>query len=454
MKGWCCRRIGAVALLVGLIVPLSANDHMWTRVEATGVDVTLTWESKHPWLDELRPERVALFAEYRSEGRLVRERIGPGNSVPRQDRRAVYTLPQSLTGQVDGRVCLYFEVGRPPKVLPVRAPASGRETSRWHYPAWSDVVAAASTRRRRETDLALAQQQVASRDYDIRAVQARLAKAAWQSVDACSTITAKVPEMVRPDDVLEPAQHAEGAARACVVNVFRTVAFAEMELDAVRKELARGRIDLGTLADRLRRLFAHAYPLPVVAQAAGSTTVQLPPARRAQLTSFLTDWRKWSADVARHPVSPIGTLYDELAWVSTAREPAFRLMVPDLASRVGVPELARYGSTRPTEDVLTVLAAGLDAYHGCKDDAVKQLATKYESWRTLTTRLPEVEEARAALLRQQCTTAFTALEAARSAYHRAEEALVRVQAQWDALRDPPPMSTRPIHLNDSACVPS
>ncbi len=387
----------ASALLAGCAM-LPPAFHSYTRIEAEGSTVDFMWSSEHPWGRKFQmPGRIHLFAEYRSEGRVVNDDLGSGqSSAPRQLR---FTLPNRLRQVPDAQVCLFLEDTRtgseriPGGLIPVRAP--GSETIRFAHTPWTPYV--------RRNTLEWRSTQV---ERDLRQTEKELSDFR-NTCEGARTLPAT-------DCGKEPTDTAgvPGAAqRLCV---------------------ARSR-DLRLTSDVTQWVDVHEVARTWVPAAGDPMAAR----RQAQRRGFLEQYRRWEKETGPYFKPDIAGIGGTLPIGDTLKH-----------------AIARWNETRRTRPAAPPpdeLAIGLlDAYDECVANVGKQLAEKRDAWQRCVREQPkrdrEYDQHKQRLCRKRLAEWQEALNARRSELER----IARQRAELEG--KPIPERASPRHLlNDVSC---
>jgi len=102
-------------------------------------------------------------------------------------------------------------------------------------------------------------------------------------------------------------------------------------------------------------------------------------------------------------------------------------------------------------DLESFLGSALDAYGGCVDDAVKQLATKYENYQALRSTAPQRAAAARDFLVRECRQEVSDFEKMKADRKIIEDELARDQQVLTRASAPAPLATSPIVLNTASC---
>ena len=132
-RAFTLRWLSGVMLAAPLAVAATtaqSRETLETAVSVAGSEVTVKWSKKHPWDAELIARGISLFAEYRTARGSGLECLQPragttarvpggaaasgcfaGNPVLRgEDRTIRFQLPEVLTAEPVGQVCLQFRL--------------------------------------------------------------------------------------------------------------------------------------------------------------------------------------------------------------------------------------------------------------------------------------------------------------------------------------------------------
>ena len=423
------------------------RDTLETRVTAEGNEIIFEWSKKHPWDAELIAHGASLYAEYRDSkgvegseclqaGRPTADAMGrrgasmrgssacfTGNAVIRRDDRTIhFQLPDTLTAEPSGAVCLILRLPDS-RVLPVRrASKRGDDTARFQMEAWASAAAqrrrvANLQQRRKEIEAGIATQTAAVADQE-RSNAAR----GWRSAEACQTIT---------------------AAPLAIAGSGRPLA-ARGEQDAVARQVCIARVAEGVA------LFRQVSPPDDIAILLGwlpdAVVNQWLALRGAQRQRFVDDWARYShtraSYIKQYPVPHFGTHRDRLPIQSRAHDAYL--------------QIRRYKPSDPPlamELVLGYLGAKVEAYERCVKDGVRQLDLNYREAVALKATLATMPER----LREQeiksCLGGMDRLAAMRARIAALNDDLSRIDGEIAAMPSsaPPPAKRR--ELNDVLCTP-
>ena len=459
------RRAGAVVASILLATALGRaqdKDTLWTKVTAEGKAILLSWDKNHPWDQMLGAQGAELMATYFTGNREVSESLGRAAAAKGDARTLRFTLPENVRATVSGPICLFLQAPNR-RALPVRRASAGdADTVGFRYDAWERSI-------RQVSDVALARSRVAdaTRSLDtatrrVASKQASMAQRGWSDQASCQQVAAPSSLLgPKPFDVIEPADQQDAARRVCVNRVVTGFIVNQLYIEDLPKSLA----DLAAAKNveraraKISAVFSSAFAGPAevnprelvgaIAQRLGADNATLK-ARQPQIAVFDRDWMKWAATLKDY-TPPLGTPDDDLGWVSTARESAFRLFGPDLAKKLNASWAMEDVPAATIRDLESFLGSALDAYGGCVDDAVKQLATKYENYQALRSTAPQRAAAARDFLVRECRQEVSDFEKMKADRKTIEDQLARDQQALARVSAPTPLATSPVALNAVSC---
>jgi len=460
------RRSTAILIVAAVLIPLAAiaqdKDTLWTKVSAEGKTVTLSWDKNHPWDQMLSAQGAELMATYFTGNREVSESLGRAPGSKGDARTLRFTLPENVRATVSGPICLFLQAPNR-RALPVRRASAGdADTVGLCYEAWERSI-------RQVSDVALARSRVsdATRSLDaatkrVTSKQSSMAQRGWSDQKSCEQVAAPSSLLGRkPFDVIEPADQQDAARRVCVNRVVTGFIVNQLYIEDLPKSLA----DLAAAKNveraraKISAVYSSAFAGPAdmnprelvgaIAQRLGGDNATLK-ARQPQIAVFDRDWMKWAGTLKDY-TPPLGTPDDDLGWVSTAKESAFRLFGPDLAKKLNASWAMEDVPAATIRDLESFLGSALDAYSGCVDDAAKQLATKYENYQALRSTAPQRAAAARDFLVRECRQEVSDLEKMKADRKTFEDQLARDQQTLARASAPAPLATSPVALNGVSC---
>jgi hypothetical protein len=459
------RSAGAVVASILLATALGRaqdKDTLWTKVTAEGKAILLSWDKNHPWDQMLGAQGAELMATYFTGNREVSESLGRAAAAKGDARTLRFTLPENVRATVSGPICLFLQAPNR-RALPVRRASAGdADTVGFRYEAWERSI-------RQVSDVALARSRVAdaTRSLDtatrrVASKQSSMAQRGWSDQASCQQVAA--PSSVlgpKPFDVIEPAGQQDAARRVCINRVVTGFIVNQIYIEDLPKSLA----DLAAAKNveraraKISAVYSSAFAGPAevnprelvgaIAQRLGADNATLK-ARQPQIATFDRDWMKWAGTLKDY-TPPLGTPDDDLGWVSTARESAFRLFGPDLAKKLNASWAMEDVPAGTIRDLESFLGSALDAYGGCVDDAAKQLATKYENYQALRSTAPQRAEAARDFLVRECRQEVSDFEKMKADRKIIEDELARDQQALARASTPAPLATSPVVLNAISC---
>ena len=433
--------LAAAALAAG-VVHAQDRETLETEVTVAGSEVTFKWSRKHPWDAELIARGVSLFAEYRTArgGGLecLQPRAGTldarggrgvgagtcfaGNPVLRgEDRTIHFQLPDALTAEPLGPVCLQFRLPDQ-RILPIRrANKLGEDTARFQVEEWARNATVRARQEALESRRAGLRAAIGTQSTEVaEQVQANDARG-WTSAAACSTQQAGTVDLAssgRP--IAEPRDHDSTARQVCMLNVDREGKYVSSVKSPEHLPSLVDHVD----ADMRERWLA---------------------IRGAQVKQFLDDWVRYGATaddyLRRHRVPHFGK-YDD------------PLVIPSLAGRAGMRVFAalRSKAAPDKDDVLGVWGATAEAYDRCIRDGTRQLDLNYREAQALAATVQTLPERLREQAVQACQAGVDRLTSMRTRLAGFEQELATVEAEMAQLA-PVPLSKRSRELNAVGCTP-
>jgi hypothetical protein len=289
-----------------------------------------------------------------------------------------------------------------------------------------------------------------------------MAQRGWSDQASCQQVAAPSALLgPKPFDVIEPADQQDAARRVCINRVVNGFIVNQIYIEDLPKSLA----DLAAARNvqraraKISAVYSSAFAGPAevnprelvgaIAQRLGPDNATLK-ARQPQIAIFDRDWMKWAGNLTNY-TPPLGTPDDDLGWVSTASESAFRLFGPDLAKKLNATWAMEDVPAASIRDLESFLGSGLDAYGGCVDDAVKQLATKYDNYQALRSTAPQRAAAARDFLVRECRQEVSDLEKMKADRKTFADQLARDQEALTRASVPAPLATSPVALNAVSC---
>lgn len=441
-----CVALGLVSALVFRgAATAQSEDTVWTEVVGDGSSIYLTWHRRHPWSALLAAGGTQLVANYPGrDGRMVAEPIS--NGVPTDDYTLRFAMPDALRSDPRGGVCLTFRAPNS-RLLPVRAATrDGGDTVGFRYEEWEAPM-------RSRTREAVAQQRIGEARSTLAVVRRNVeqqrtinAQRGWSDATTCSAIS--VPSrssLTRPADVLDRAQHDNAARLACVGRI-RSTRESLGPLEANLKGLlasipASDRAEVLTPAreDAARIFFGAPRLLPEFVDLFDQIKTNNPDrplvrTRETQVRQFQRDWREFGASATDR-----GLLFGSIGWPASVRDIGLQALGTWVAGRLEAPWIVA-GIEQTLEAAESLVAASLDAYNGCLEDAMKQLDIKLRAWESEVEAAPAFESAAHDFLVRECTQGVETLARAEADVQSWEQELARAEA---AARDSSSAATAP-----------
>ncbi|MEO8075741.1 MAG: hypothetical protein ABI818_05380 [Acidobacteriota bacterium] len=439
------RHGGALLLSIGAAaIALSAQsrDSLETKVTVDGNEVVFKWSKHHPWDADLVARGAALYAEYRDASDAVgteclqagraggssapRRGGAPGGCftgnavVRREDRTISFQLPDILTAEPSGSVCLVLRLPDN-RVLPVRrASKRGDDTVRFQIEEWASAAAG----RRRTLNLQQRRQQLdAGLTAQLAAVtQQEHANAGrgWQSDATCDAITVApiaISGSGRP--VAPPDEQDEVARQVCIARV--GAGRAEDEEVSPPHDIVQYLKQVpADLRDRWLTL------------------------RGPQVERFIADWNRLGAGVERyvkeHPTPHFGAYRDRVAIQSLAYD--------------AYDKLRQAKPSDPAPDpkwILGYLGSKVQAYERCVTDGRRQLELNYREAASLKATLEALPDRLRGQEVKSCQSGLARLAAMRAKTAALQEDLARVDREISALVSTPRPARRR-NLNEVLCA--
>lgn len=444
----CMERFGVFLLVLGwswFAVQAVGQDKetLGTKVMGNGDVISLTWDAKHPWDAEMMGRGANLMAEYMTANRgAVSERLKSGKTLGPGSRLIQFTLPDHLTNEPKGAVCLYFLLGNQ-HVLPIRkVSAQARDTSRFRYMPWEDSAQSTTVFVRHKESVDWLRNAVQHSQTQLSEKQRSMAAQGWTNPGACEQASVSSFGMSAvPADVLPVAQHEAAARRVCSSRVTwnqRKVdrSFAEASTEEEKQN-----------ALRLASAFVQepeiiGVYLVQLEKAAGGRDSNLL-LRRRQFNEFSADYKRWSGSAMDYKNPVFGQFDDEFQVQSLVRMSSLRV----LAKLLKMPK----DKDPDYADIAGFVGGSLEAYSRCVTDGQSQLRTKLNTWNELQTKAPELEARARVQMVQACRKGFDDLDVMKADVKKFQIQL----EEEERVRPPDTTSTtvlaRPVVLNTAAC---
>jgi hypothetical protein len=459
-------RLSATLLTLGVCLGSAASsaqdkDTVWTKASATGAVISLSWDKQHPWDQVLTARGAELIAKYRVEsGREVTESLARTAVRSPGERMLRFTLPAGVNANLRGSICLFIQLADR-RILPIRrATKQDNDTAGFRYDAWEEQA-------RRRVDAGAAERRVAEarRALDVSTAelanqQAAISARGLGTNESCDGLVGPAAEIgPTPYDIVPPAQQDDVARRVCVRRVWVGRAIYQNFIEEGTQRLAPMAVsrDLDAAREQLKSPYARVFMIPEVAgpllaELRDSMGADHPSVRahEEQAARFLRDWMRYASTVGQYQPQA-GSPTDYLRWPSTAAEAAFRLYGADLARLLHAEwAMVNVPAATATEKE-GVVGAALSAYDGCVEDAVKQLRTKYDSWRASQASAPQRATAAREFLVRECRQDITRLAKLKAEQAALEDQLAREQQLLRDKTTSTSLPARPQALNGAAC---
>jgi hypothetical protein len=440
------------------------RDTLWTKIIAEERVVSLSWDKDHPWDAQLTKAGATLMVKYlAAPQREVAEAIGSATVRPGDTRVVRFRLPESISGNPIGPVCLFVQLPDR-RTLPIRrANAQLSDTAGFRYDAWDRVLRQRTQARAAEATLASAERALSVSSQSITNQEASVASRGWTTARACDAIPEPaLAARAKPFDAVSPAEQSEAAQRSCIRQVWLANNVNSNYVDAtLPKALDRLR-ELRDVVEAQKALRG-AFDAPFI----GAGTSDLPAlldailerlgkdngtvaARRQQLDAFRNDWNRW-APTSKAYRPQIGNASDYLRWNSTALEISFRIFVPGVAKALNASWAIEGVPAATVRDLESFLGASLDAYNGCIEDAGKQLRTKWETWQKELASAPQFAKSAREFLVRECRQEVGLLDKLRAEQVALQQELARAQQALATTTNAPALSSKALTLNTLAC---
>ena len=465
MRSFVITSLALVLVVVGEGPSLRAQGKgtLWTDVSADGRRLSLTWHKSHPWDEALRKDGAELRVRYPTGSREATEGLGRGTADSKNPRHLTFSLPETLSSDVVGSVCLFLQTPARRAVPVRRATVGDADTAGFRYEAWERQL-------RQATDLRVVRARVQSVSAELDAATARVdaqerrvADLGASDVAACEQLS--VPVVApgpRPPDVIDPPAQDAAARRVCVMraaNGFATrLGYAAGRLKQKLAAATKAQ-DAEAALEALSLAFSPAFSGPLdatprqlvegIAAALGPGSASLN-ARRSELTTFVRDWGQFVTTLKDYQ-PPLGDSDEYLGWPSTARGVALRVFGRDLASRLNVSWAVQDLPEPTTRDLESILGSALDAYAGCVDDGVKQLAIKYRNWQDLRSAAPQRAAAAREFLVRECRQELRTRDTLKARQAELQAQLALERAAVERLQVAVQLPARPVVLNGESC---
>lgn len=364
------------------MLPAQSRETLETQVTASRGSVTFEWTKKHLLDAQLQGTPPILVAEYRNaDGRTVLDCLS-GQSGGRMvgctgaqrlgtpsNRSLRYVLPDQLTGNPTGPVCLLLQMpnGRP---LPVRRADQDRgETARFRYVEWEAIATKRSALAAQQANVARLRESVKNLEAAVVAQQAANEKSGGNDAASCNNgITARtsvVGGAQRP--AIDLNQLPALAARVCVARVWIYDSLFAAKRVTLAERLADEDDNIAFSPSTLDELMGWLSPV------ARQRLLQF---RGAELATYKSDWNTHAPHIAayrselrrQHLEPEFGGFNEELRIQSDAKAAAMRI-AKAAASR------------QPIDSTLIagVVGSNLEAFVRCKSDGMSQMRRTAEN---------------------------------------------------------------------------
>jgi hypothetical protein len=432
-----------VASLAAALASAQSRDTLETLVSVAGDEVTFKWSKKHPWDAALVAQGVSLYAEYRTargpgleclqtRGAAAGARVPgagaggncfAGNPVLRSEDRTIrFQLPEALTAEPLGPVCLQLRLPDQ-RLLPIRrANKLGEDTARFQVEEWSRNATGRARLATLESRRTALRNAIATQSAEItEQAQANQAKG-WTSGDACAALTGGTVEIEASGRPIAQPQEQDAIARqVCVLRLDRdgkeglSIASPPRYLPDIA-----GRVD-DQMRDRWLAI------------------------RGPQYTQYLDDWERYgpTAEVYQrtHRIPHFGMYDDRLAIQSLAARAFQRVLVATREKREADPA-----------DVLGVIGATIEAYDRCVRDGKRQLDLNYREAAALESTVKTLPERLRQQAVQACQGGIDRLAGMRSRLTAFEREALGVEREI-ALIVISPLQKKSRALNAAVCTP-
>jgi hypothetical protein len=432
------------ATMTAAAVAAQNRETLETDVSVKGTEIVFKWSKKHPWDAELVARGASLFAEYRTtrgvgleclqqpgnSGAVVPGRRGvavsncfTGNSVLRGDDRTIrFQLPETLTAEPTGPVCLMLRLPDQ-RILPIRrANKVGADTARFEIEEWTGNVTARLRRvnlENRRTELRSA---VTTQATEIAEQEQSNRSKGWESAEACSRQsggTVEIAKSGRP--VAPPSRQDEIARQVCTMR-----------------------------AENGRQYVGAVKPPPAVPNYLELVNPELRDnwmkLRGQQLSTWLDDWTRFGNRIATYKTENKGLphfgSYDDAIPIQSLAGQSLRRLRAALDAKSAV----------DSRDVLGYLGATVEAYDRCVRDGKRQLELNYKEAAALQTAVEALPDRLQQQASQACLGGISRLGSMRTRLTGFEQDLASVDKELAQL-SATATSIKSRDLNAVSCSP-
>jgi hypothetical protein len=362
----------------------SMRDTLGTRLTATPETIVLDWDPKHPWNADIT-HGASLMAEYdtKNEG-VVLQQLSQGKSRAGSTSSMQFILPETLTVEPIGPVCLFVRLSNN-KVLPIRKPdANHSDTSRFRDQPWEAATAVHTgivQQKRFNSELQAAADNA---DRQVEFARQNLIKIGWSEATGCSNIiTPSFTSATKPNDVLPLSEQPDAARQVCVTRVLLAEAALASNIKAKDTD--------GMLTDLLKFVLSpdlSSYLLNTLKKTDTSPDASL---RQRQLAEFQKDWARFSKnpDDLQHPL--LGDARDKISLQELTTQ-AGKTILPLMVAWLTDKPASSVTDKIDPEEVAGFAGGELEAYSRCVIDSQKQLRSKLEQWETNQADAPRLRE--------------------------------------------------------------
>ena len=419
------------------------RDTLETKVTVSGNEIILKWTKKHPWDAELIARGVSLFAEYRTSRGVGLECMQPANvnnaaanvrrggvaggacfsgnpAVRRDDRTIHFQLPEALTAEPLGAVCLEFRL-LDQRILPIRQATNQREdTARFEYQEWARNVTGRAQLTTLEARRGTLQNAVSAQAAAVKEQEESNVRKGWESPQTCEKVTGGTVQAVESNrPVAAPADQDKFARMMCLIRLF----------NGEEPSTATSPVELAPHLDAVD---------PALRK-------QWNEVRGAQISTFLDDWNNLSPEIPaflkRFPIPHFGTYDEDLELQSLSAAAGQRVL-----------QAEKNKSKPDPRDVLGYVGGSVEAYDRCVRDGKRQLDLNYQQAQALKTVNESLPERLRLQAVQECREGVTKLETMRArltGYQKDLADLERQMGEFNAAS----LAGKSRDLNSITCVP-
>jgi hypothetical protein len=435
---------GLAGMLTVTAVVAQNRETLETDVSVNGNEVIFKWSKKHPWDAELIARGASLYAEYRtarSAGVECLQQPGnaspqfpgrrgagagncfTGNSVLRGDDRTIrFQLPETLTAEPTGPVCLLLRLPDQ-RVLPIRrANKLGGDTARFEIPEWSRAVTARLRRTSLENRRAELRAAIATQTTEITEQEQSNRGKGWVSAESCSGQSGGTVEIARSGRPVAPPDQQDAIARqVCVIRAQNGLQY------------TRG-VQPPTTVQNF---------LALVDPAVRDNWLKL---RGQQLSEWIDDWERFGNTIpsykAQNKALPHFGTYENWIPIQSLAGESYQRIRAALEAKTPIDQ----------KDVLGYYGATVEAYGRCVRDGKNQLDLNYREAAALQTAVQQLPERLQQQAVQACQAGIARVVSMRTRVTTFEQELATVERDLGQLN----VSSAQIKsrdLNDVSCVP-